>query len=150
MDDLINSLEECCLTAGNFVVDNETPIRFDMFSYFTDIKLTFKQWWCIFGQIPQKIENDYIWKVKGPESYFVIMSGSKSKLLDIRNWKVFTNVKNSRLEQDFIKNMNDAIQCYNDYYKEKLETIIQDDDEEIIRIKRELIEIYDYLNLNEV
>ena len=152
IDKLIKDLEKVDLVCEKepfFMLDNDIK-RDNLELYFiTDVCLNFYELWAIFREIPN-INNDkikYSWTFTDKENEFVFVLcdwKNENKLLQTRNWRILSNTLNDTIVSKFLKTLCSALECYNKYYKRKIESRdFNSDNQEINRclqdIKRSLI-----------
>lgn len=125
MDDLINQItnlkveENIVNNNPIFTVDNtiDTSKKY----YVTSIQLNFYQLLSIFSKIPCVYYSGkckYEWKISSDFGTFSIYDwNNKNSLLETTNWNIGTDVQDTIHIAEFMQNLCDALECYNQYYK---------------------------------
>jgi hypothetical protein len=104
-----------------YYIDNSLEISENYF--ITSVNLNFYQIWSIFNEIPIIHKNGkckYEWRFqqKPGEPIFCIYDWNNPKtLLQTKKWYIGSNVKDDEKISNFLKNLCDAVECYNIYYK---------------------------------
>lgn len=104
-----------------YYIDNSLEISENYF--ITSVNLNFYQIWSIFNEIPIIHKNGkckYEWRFQqNPrEPIFCIYDWNNPKtLLQTKKWYIGSNVKDDEKISNFLKNLCDAVECYNIYYK---------------------------------
>lgn len=156
IESLIDSLEMIdikedtpCFLLNNDIIANEL--------YFvTKVKLNFYQVWSLFNKLPNVYEYGkckYEWKFtsKNNDYVFVICDWNNDKsLLQTNTWNILSNTLDDDIISKFLKNLCDALECYNEYYKESIESHTFTSENPIINtclqeIKKTLVENKDIL-----
>jgi len=125
-DILIKQIETISINEPEpvFYVDNE-DLNPDKKFFITKIRLDFYQLWCIFGEIPiihkrGKCKYEWIVRQKNSNRIFSIYDwNNKNKLMNTTQWYIRSNIQGDT--GDFLKTLSDAIECYNLYYKDRIE-----------------------------
>lgn len=148
MQDMIITLQGVNLVDKEypyFILDNNIN-RDNLELYFiTDVCLNFYELWTIFRELPN-INNDkkikYSWTfTEENEKYIFVLCDwmNDKKLLQTRKWRILSNTRNDIIITRFLKTLCNALECYNKYYKNKIES--RDFNSDNVEVNRCLQEI---------
>jgi hypothetical protein len=104
-----------------FYIDNTLDISKNYF--ITSVNLNFYQIWSLFNELPIIHKNGkckYEWRFqqKSEDPIFCIYDWKNPKsLLQTKKWYIGSNTQDEEKNSEFLKNLCDAIECYNLYYK---------------------------------
>jgi hypothetical protein len=138
-----------------FYIDNDLDTNHQCFV--AKIHLNFYQIWSMFMQLPCVYKSGkckYEWKLKHTTSD-VVMSiydwNNKNRLLDTKVWYIGCSINDKKVIGEFLGVLCEAIECYNFYYKNPIETKtfksdIEKVNDALFDIKKSLIENKHILN----
>jgi hypothetical protein len=118
--DFIKSFENISISTP-FYIDNNLDIKENYF--ITSVNLNFYQIWSIFNEIPIIYKNGkckYEWRFQqnqGEPIFCIYDWNNPNSLLQTKKWYIGSNTNNEEKNSEFLKNLCDAIECYNLYYK---------------------------------
>lgn len=129
--DLIENLEKVELESEEhqyFILDNNIH-RDNLRLYFiTEVCLNFYELWTIFRELPnvnndKKIKYSWTFTDKNDKCVIVLCDWmNDKKLLQTGKWRILSNTKDDTIISKFLKTLCDALECYNRYYKSKIES----------------------------
>lgn len=125
---LVENLEKVDLTDKYFVLNNE--IRRDSLElyFITEVYLNFYELWTIFREIPtknndKKIKYSWTFETDDEKYVFVLCDWMNDKnFLQTKRWRILSNTLDDDIISRFLKTLCDALECYNTYYKESVES----------------------------
>jgi len=118
--ELIESFENTSISTP-YYVDNTLDISENYF--ITSVNLNFYQIWSLFNELPIIHKNGkckYEWRFQQKPGYpiFCIYDWKNPKsLLQTKKWYIGSNTQDEEKNSEFLKNLCDAIECYNIHYK---------------------------------
>jgi hypothetical protein len=118
--DFIKSFENTTISTP-FYIDNNLDIKENYF--ITSVNLNFYKIWSIFNEIPILHKNGkckYEWRFQqnqGEPIFCIYDWNNPNSLLQTKKWYIGSNTNNEEKNSEFLKNLCDAIECYNIYYK---------------------------------
>lgn len=148
IENLVENLENVTLISDEdpyFILDNNIQ-RYNLELYFiTEVCLNFYELWTIFRELPNinsdnKIKYSWTFTDKN-ESFIIVLCDwmNDKKLLHTRKWRILSNTKDDIVISKFLKTLCDALDCYNKYYKSKIESRdFKSDNSEINRCLQEI------------
>lgn len=148
IEDLIENLEGVNLIDKEnmyFILDNNL-YRDNLQLYFiTEVCLNFYELWTIFRELPnvnsdKKIKYSWTFTDKN-EKYIIVLCDwmNDKKLLQTKKWRILSNTKDDIVISKFLKTLCDALECYNKYYKQSIESRdFKSDNEEVNRCLQDI------------
>lgn len=126
MDELINKFEEQSIKGQFFLEhpDNKNNYKDIDFYYVSSIVMSYYQLLCIFDGVPiinQDSSHKYEWIITLDDTNycFKIYGGNHSlKLKDTTLWNISCNTFDEEIINDFLINLDNALECYNTFYKQ--------------------------------
>lgn len=124
---------------SRFLLNNKIITEGMKFNFVTDVKLDFYQLWSMFNIVPIVNKNGktkYEWRFTTTEQSDVIFilcnvpnKESNLNFINTKYWRILCNKKDDVIIGYFLKTLCDALECYNTYYKESIEshTFISED-----------------------
>lgn len=108
-----------------FLLNNGIKTGHLKFHFVTDVMLDFFQVWSMFNKIPMVNKKKYEWRfttTKNSDVVFILCAKDKVNFINTKNWRILTNVKDNEIIDHFLATLCEALECYNTYYKESIET----------------------------
>lgn len=131
IESLVENLENVTLISDEnpyFILDNNIQKENVRLHFITEVCLNFYELWTIFRELPninsdKKIKYSWTFTDKN-EKYIIVLCDwmNDKKLLQTRKWRVLSNTNNDIIISKFLKTLCDALECYNRYYKNKIES----------------------------
>lgn len=128
-----------------FILDNSIQRDNLRLHFITEVCLNFYELWSIFRELPN-VNNDnkikYSWTFISRDTNYVIVLCdwmNDKKLLQTRKWRILSNTNDDTTISKFLETLCDALECYNKYYKSKIESRdFNSDNHEINRCLQEI------------
>ena len=161
MQNIIDSFENIDINAKNeeckFILDNTVSYIKDELKLIKKIEMNFYQLWCLLGELPilrtggkSKFEYRFI-RPDLPNVIFTIYDyNNKNNFLNTNVWYLASTTDDKIINKEFLKTFLDGINCYNLFYKEKIEKRDFSSDDSVIhknlqKIKNELLKNRDLI-----
>ena len=139
-----------------FILNNNINVTNIKFNFVTDVSLDFYQVWSMFNKIPIVHENGkikYEWRFVSRDNQYIFVLcdwNNTNNFINTKKWRVLSNTKDSDINNKFLGVLCEALQCYNEYYKESIESHRFTSDDTLVnyclqKIKKSLIKHKDIL-----
>ena len=125
---LINRFEDCSIDENESGFEINQEVQVGSLYYITEVKLNFYQIWALFNTLPVvnlsgKCKYEWRFTNKENDDVFVICDWKNDKsLLQVKKWSILSTTLDDVKIGKFLKNLCDALECYNRYYKQGIES----------------------------
>jgi hypothetical protein len=127
--DLSNLMDKMSIKC--YTVNNDLEIETTQLFPIVNVTLNFYQLWSLFGEIPlikycntgPIVVKEYSWKIEATENHIVFaIVGYSDNLLQTQDWVIMSNTNDPKEKRAFLTHLSDAVECYNLYYRETIES----------------------------